>query len=71
MAYELIYDKNIDLTRLGYKDASVQMLFNKDNSCLCISLFDGGHYLDEIYINLEGEFGFKEGFAHDTRMGRP
>ncbi len=57
MAYEFLACKDIDLSRLGYKKASVQFDFKQENSCLRITLFDDNHYQDQVTVSLEEEFG--------------
>lgn len=57
MKYEFLACKDIDLSRIGYQNASVQFDFRKDTSCLRVTLFDNDHYQDQVVIDLEYEFG--------------
>lgn len=57
MPYEFLACKDIDLSRIGYRNASVQFDFKKEDSSLRITLFDDNHYQDQVVVNLEDEFG--------------
>lgn len=59
MAYEILMCKNVDLTSLGYEDASLYFDYNKEKKLLRVTLFNGHHYKDEITIDLEAGFGGK------------
>lgn len=57
MAYYFLSNKDIDLSHLGYKNASLQFDFNKESGNLRITLFENNHYQDEAIVNLEDKFG--------------
>ncbi len=61
MPYEFLARKSVDLTRLGYQCASLQFDFNKEHSCLRITLFDDDRYQDQVTVGIEEEFGVPDG----------
>ncbi len=61
MPYEFLAGKDVDLSRLGYQRAFLQFDFNKENSCIRITLFDGNRYQDQVTVGIEEEFGVSDG----------
>ncbi len=57
MPYEFLTNKEIDLKRLGYENASLQLDFDPEKSYLRITLFDNDHYQDHVTLALEDDFG--------------
>lgn len=57
MAYKFLACKDIDLSRIGFKNASLQFDFKEETSCLRITLFDNNHYQDQVTVDLQSEFG--------------
>jgi len=55
MAYELLTDKNVDLSQVGFGD-SLMIEFDKEKCYLRVSIFDHDHYQDHFVVDLKDEF---------------
>ena len=55
MSYELLTDKNVDLSRIGFGD-SLMIEFDNEKCYLRVSIFDHDHYQDHFVVDLQDEF---------------
>lgn len=55
MAYELLVDKDVDLSELGFGD-NLTIEFNKEECTVRISVFERYHHKDQIEVNLVDAF---------------
>lgn len=54
--HRVLCDEDVNLDKLGFGD-NIYITLNEDKAVLHISIFQCGHYQDEVLVDLRKEFG--------------